>query len=199
MRNNYTENKRIPLVSLVLIVINTIIFFVMEFLGPTNDIVYMYNHGASYAPDIFENGQWYRIFTSMFLHFGIEHMLNNMAILYIIGYQIEKEYGRIKFLITYLICGIFGGLFSAVVDMVTEDYCVSAGASGAIFGMFGVLLVITFRNKAQLEKNSILQYMLLFALVVFGDMSEGIGWIAHLGGALMGVILGILLYRRKHK
>lgn len=79
----------------------------------------MYAHGASYAPDIFENGQWYRILTSMFMHFGAEHLINNMVMLYILGYQIEENFGRVKYLITYFICGIAGGIISSGIEMIT--------------------------------------------------------------------------------
>ena len=79
---NEPEQRKIPYVTAVLVAINVVVFLVMEFFGSTESGEYMYAHGASYAPDIFENGQWYRILTSMFMHFGAEHLINNMVILY---------------------------------------------------------------------------------------------------------------------
>ena len=67
---NEPEQRKIPYVTAVLVAINVVVFLVMEFFGSTESGEYMYAHGASYAPDIFENGQWYRILTSMFMHFG---------------------------------------------------------------------------------------------------------------------------------
>ena len=78
---NEPEQRKIPYVTAVLVAINVVVFLVMEFFGSTESGEYMYAHGASYAPDIFENGQWYRILTSMFMHFGAEHLINNMVML----------------------------------------------------------------------------------------------------------------------
>ena len=130
---NEPEQRKIPYVTAVLVAINVVVFLVMEFFGSTESGEYMYAHGASYAPDIFENGQWYRILTSMFMHFGAEHLINNMVMLYILGYQIEENFGRVKYLITYFICGIAGGIISSGIEMITGEYSISAGASGANF------------------------------------------------------------------
>ena len=151
---NEPEQRKIPYVTAVLVAINVVVFLVMEFFGSTESGEYMYAHGASYAPDIFENGQWYRILTSMFMHFGAEHLINNMVMLYILGYQIEENFGRVKYLITYFICGIAGGIISSGIEIITGEYSISAGASGAIFGIFGVLLVMIFKSRKQLGQVS---------------------------------------------
>ena len=122
---NEPEQRKIPYVTAVLVAINVVVFLVMEFFGSTESGEYMYAHGASYAPDIFENGQWYRILTSMFMHFGAEHLINNMVMLYILGYQIEENFGRVKYLITYFICGIAGGIISSGIEMITGEYSIS--------------------------------------------------------------------------
>ena len=170
---NEPEQRKIPYVTAVLVAINVVVFLVMEFFGSTESGEYMYAHGASYAPDIFENGQWYRILTSMFMHFGAEHLINNMAMLYILGYQIEENFGRVKYLITYFICGIAGG--------------------------FGVLLVMIFKSRKQLGQVSAPRLILLFILMVFGNMQEGVDWMAHLGGAVTGVVIALAIYRPGNK
>jgi rhomboid protease GluP len=194
--NNYNNSymqRKIPYVTAVLVAINVVVFLVMEFFGSTESGEYMYAHGASYAPDIFENGQWYRILTSMFMHFGAEHLINNMVMLYILGYQIEENFGRVKYLITYFICGIAGGIISS------GEYSISAGASGAIFGIFGVLLVMIFKSRKQLGQVSAPRLILLFILMVFGNMQEGVDWMAHLGGAVTGVVIALAIYRPGNK
>ena len=196
---NEPEQRKIPYVTAVLVAINVVVFLVMEFFGSTESGEYMYAHGASYEPDIFENGQWYRILTRMFMHFGAEHLINNMVMLYILGYQIEENFGRVKYLITYFICGIAGGIISSGIEMITGEYSISAGASGAIFGIFGVLLVMIFKSRKQLGQVSAPRLILLFILMVFGNMQEGVDWMAHLGGAVTGVVIALAIYRPGNK
>ena len=174
---NEPEQRKIPYVTAVLVAINVVVFLVMEFFG----------------------GQWYRILTSMFMHFGAEHLINNMVMLYILGYQIEENFGRVKYLITYFICGIAGGIISSGIEMITGEYSISAGASGAIFGIFGVLLVMIFKSRKQLGQVSAPRLILLFILMVFGNMQEGVDWMAHLGGAVTGVVIALAIYRPGNK
>ena len=76
---------------------------------------------------------------------------------------------------------------------------VSIGASGAIFGIFGVLLVIIFKNRRLDGNGTAIRLIILFVLMVFGNMEEGVDWMAHLGGALIGVLLAFILYRPKKR
>ena len=191
---NKSVKANLPYITIALIAVNVVIFIIMEFMGSTEDTMFMYSAGAMYSPDVFEEGQWYRIITSMFLHFGYEHLLNNMFMLLILGYQLEKQYGRFKYLITYFICGIVGNIISGWIEMASGDYAIGAGASGAVFGIFGVLLVMIFKSRKQMGQISAPRLILLFILMVFGNMQEGVDWIAHLGGALMGVVMAFLLY-----
>jgi rhomboid protease GluP len=117
----------------------------------------------------------------------------------ILGYQIEREYGTIKYLITYMICGAGGAMLSAFVEMRMNEAPVSVGASGAVFGIFGVMLVMIFKNKRIDGQATALRLVILLVLMVFGNMEEGVDWMAHLGGALMGVMLAFILYRTKKK
>lgn len=190
-------NKNIPYMTVALIAINVIVFMLMEMTGSTEDATFMYSKGAMYSPDVFEKGQWYRIITSMFMHFGHEHILNNMIMLYILGYQLERQYGRIKYLITYFGCGILGNIISGLYEMTTGEYAISAGASGAVFGIFGILLVMVFKSRKRIGQVSLPRLIILFVLMVFGNMQEGVDWMAHLGGALAGVVLAAILYRPK--
>ena len=76
---------------------------------------------------------------------------------------------------------------------------ISAGASGAIFGIFGVLLVMIFKSRKQLGQVSAPRLILLFILMVFGNMQEGVDWMAHLGGAVTGVVIALAIYRPGNK
>ena len=113
-----------------LIVINIGVFLVLSVLGATEDSLFMLEHGAMYEPYVVEGHQYYRMFTSLFLHFGIEHLLNNMVLLGALGWNLELETGRIKFLIIYFISGLGGNMLSLWMNMSTDKMVVSAGASG---------------------------------------------------------------------
>lgn len=197
---SYGENgirikRNLPYVTIVIIIVNALIFLGMEMIGSTEDTMFLYSHGAMYWPGVFENGEWYRLITHMFIHSGPEHILNNMFMLGILGYQLEREYGPIKYFITYMVCGVGGALLSAFVEMKMNEAPVSIGASGAVFGIFGVLLVMIFVNRRNQGQVSAPRLIILFVLMVFGNMEEGVDWMAHLGGALIGVIMALILYR----
>lgn len=187
--------KDLPYITIALIAINVIVFLIMELTGSTEDTYFLYNHGGMYWPGVFEEGQWYRLITHMFVHSGPEHLLNNMFMLGILGYQIEKEYGAVKYLISYFICGIGGALLSALVEMQLNEVVVSVGASGAVFGIFGVMTVMIFKNRRRMGQISAPRLLILLVLMVFGNMEEGVDWMAHLGGVLVGILLAFILYR----
>lgn len=196
VEENYPQ-KKIPYVTIFLAAVNVIIFLIIESVGSTEDSEIMYQWGAMYSPDVFEGGQWYRIITSMFLHFGINHLLNNMVVLLILGYQMEEKYGRLRYLITYFVCGIVGNIISGAAEMAAGSYTIGAGASGAVFGIFGVILVMVFKSRKQFGRVSAIQMIVLFLLMVFGNTQEGVDWMAHLGGALCGVVMALVLYKPK--
>lgn len=189
-----------PVFTISLVTINVIVFFILSFIGMTEDAVFMAEHGAMYAPYIVEQGEYYRIFTSMFLHFGFEHLINNMITLAAIGWTLESEIGKVKFLIIYLTSGIGGTLLSMWYDIHTEDYSVAAGASGAIFGLIGATFYIAVRNHGQVGDVS--SRGLLFMAVIslyYGYANGGVDNYAHIGGLVSGILLAVLLYRKRKR
>lgn len=196
----YNERIRnLPVMTTGLIVINVLVFLAMEILGDTQSTQFLYEHGGMYWPSVLEQGQWYRLVTHMFLHAGGEHLLNNMFMLGILGYQIEKNYGPIRYILTYFVSGIGGAVLSALFEMQMGEAAVCIGASGAVFGIFGAMLVMIFKNRRQMGEVSALRLLILFVLMVFGNMEEGVDWMAHLGGALLGVVMAFILYRPQSK
>lgn len=189
--------KNIPFVTAALIIVNVIIFLFIEAKGSTEDFGLLYEYGAMYWPDVMDNGQWYRLISHMFLHAGGDHLFNNMFMLAVVGYNIEKEYGCVKFLISYFVCGIGGAVLSGLYDMKTYEYAVSVGASGAVMGIFGIMLVMVFLQARQNGQVAAPRLIIVFVLMVFGNIQEGIDWVAHLGGAVTGVIMAAILYRPK--
>ena len=84
------------IMTIMLIGINILVFIVLTMIGRTEDGYFMLQHGAMYEPYIIENQEYYRLFTSLFLHFGISHLLNNMVLLWALGSIFEKEAGKTK-------------------------------------------------------------------------------------------------------
>ncbi len=195
---NIYEKRSICTIALVLV--NVAVFFFLTAKGMTEDAEFMLEHGAMYVPYVLQ-GEYQTIITSMFLHFGFEHLMNNMLILALIGWNLELEIGKIKFLLIYFLSGIIGNILSAWMELQAGDFAVSAGASGAIFGLIGAAFYVAIRNKGQFGEIS--GRGLLFMVVVslyYGFTSEGVDNFAHIGGLLAGFVLAILLYwKRKQK
>lgn len=180
-----------------LIIINIAVFLVMSMIGNMEDAVFMLQHGAVYEPLVIEEHEFYRIFTSIFLHFGISHLMNNMVMLGALGWNLELEIGKGRFLIIYLLSGIGGNLLSLYNSVSVEEYAVSAGASGAVFGLMGALLYVVIANGGRLGRLSGRGLLIMAALsFYFGLTSSGVDNWAHIGGLLSGFFLAFVLYRK---
>lgn len=187
-------NRRKPVCTIVLIIINAAIFFALSYGGMTEDGMYMLEHGAMYAPKLMENQEYYRIFTSMFLHFGFEHLMNNMVTLGIIGRYVEPLVGKVRFILIYLLSGLGGNLLSLAGEILFSDYVISAGASGAIFGLTGALLCLTILNRGHIAGITKQGMLLMIGLSLYnGFVSEGVDNLAHIGGLLSGFLCTFLL------
>lgn len=182
-----------------LIVINIAVFFFLSLFGDTEDAAFMFQHGAMYEPTVTQGHEFYRIFTSMFLHFGISHLVNNMVLLGALGWNLELEIGKIRLLIIYLISGIGGNLLSLYRGIATETYAVSAGASGAIFGLMGALFYVVAANRGRLGRLSGRGMLVMVMLsLYFGLTSSGVDNWAHIGGLISGFVMAVILYRGKN-
>lgn len=152
----------------------------------------MLQWGAACRPLIL-NGEWYRLFTSMFLHFGIYHLANNMAVLLFMGDMVENAVGHWKYLAIYLGSGLVGNLLSLYMDIQSQSNIVSAGASGAIYGIIGGVFVLMIKNKKQVREIVIRR--LVFVIVVtiyYGSQAAQIDNAAHVGGLIGGIVLTVL-------
>ena len=184
--------------TVALIVINVAVFLILSAMGDTEDAVFMLNHGGMYEPLIVQEHEYYRLFTSMFLHFGMSHLLNNMVLLGALGWNLELETGKIKFLIIYLVSGLGGNLLSLYYDqsLPLGERAVSAGASGAIFGLMGALLYVVIANRGRFGRLSGRGMLFMIALsLYYGLTSTGVDNWAHIGGLVCGFILSVILYR----
>ena len=188
--------RRPAYINGVLIAVNILYFFLLEFHGSTENAAFMVEHGAMYVPLVVREGEYYRLLTAVFMHFGISHLVNNMVILFVLGDNLERALGKVKYLVFYLICGVGANVFSMVVSIREYELAVSAGASGAIFGVIGGLLYVVIRNRGRLEDLSTRQLALFVACsLYFGFTSTGIDNAAHVGGLVLGFLLAAIFYR----
>lgn len=151
--------------------------------------------GANFGPHTI-NGQYWRYFTSIFLHGSLVHMAINMQSLWYLGTQVERLYGTKHFLVLYVLCGLLGSAFSNLIDPTV----VSVGASGAIFGIAAAYLVLLVKPSINIPKSlsSDLLYSAGFFLVYnlfYGFTKSGIDNGAHLGGAIGGLVFGYIMSR----
>ena len=126
--------------NLTVVIINVAVFLILSCFGDTENADFMAAHGASYTPYIVQDGKYYLLITSMFLHFGLSHLFNNMVVLIFMGDILEKKLGKIRYLLIYFGGGIAGNCLSVYMDIKRAEFPVSAGASGAIFAVMGAIL-----------------------------------------------------------
>jgi rhomboid protease GluP len=185
-------------VTNVLIAMNVVAFVIMGFLGAgwfnveslTPYMLYAANHGAATT-----DGEWWRLLTSMFVHYGLLHLSLNLWALYQAGHFLETLQGRALYALTYLGAGLAGGFASLLWN---GDKTWSAGASGAVFGVYGAILGYMLREKQSVPRTlfqSLMKSSLMFAVIniAWGLSHSGIDNAAHLGGFGGGFILGWLI------
>ena len=177
----------------LLIYANVFVFILMVLFGvnvfsPSVDALVQWGGNIRYLTI---NGQLWRLFTSVFLHGGILHLAFNMYALLYVGSILEKVIGKNQFIFAYLISGIAASVSSLVIN----ENIVSVGASGAIFGLFGVLLPLLSSKAFNFTNISVKKMLLnsfLFVLynIMVGFYESGIDNAAHIGGFITGVIIG---------
>ncbi len=180
-----------PRLTWVLLAVNVLVWLAMTAWGGSERLEVLIAFGAKFNPLIVE-GQVWRLLTSIFLHIGLMHLLFNSYALFRLGMDVERVFGAGRFLILYLLSGVSGSLLSFAFNPQ-----LSAGASGAIFGLIGALGAHLFRHREAFGRlgQRRLWDVIGVALynLVFGFITPGIDNLGHLGGLLSGVVLGWLL------
>ena len=194
-------NQKKAVCTIGIAVANIIVFLLLSFGGRMEDGMYMLEHGAMYVPFVVEYKEYYRLFTCMFLHFGFSHLMYNMLTLVVIGWNVEMFVGKIRFLVIYFLSGLGGNLLSMTVDIWKQDYSVSAGASGAIFGLTGAMLCLAILNHGRagnITKQGMI--VMIFISLYTGFTSGGVDNFAHISGLLTGCLVTTLLcWKRNSK
>jgi membrane associated rhomboid family serine protease len=171
------QTKTAPVVTYTLIAIN-VVMFVLQTVSPTlqSDFVL---HSPSVA-----TGDWYRLVTSAFLHYGVAHLLFNMYALYIMGPSLESWLGRGRFTALYTLSALGG---SVLVYLLSPLNAATAGASGAVFGLFGAAFVIGKRLNLNVSwVVGLIALNLAFTFVIPALGGQQISWQGHIGGLITG-------------
>ena len=191
--------RNLCIVTIVIAVINLILFLLVDLFGRV-EILTM---GQMSWYTVAEEKEYYRLFTCMFPHYGADHFMGNMVALLAFGDMIERRMTRARYLLLYLVSGLGASAFScAVYHYVKEnDFVVSAGASGAIYGLMGAMLAMLIRYPAlrRREYGARFGIFILYLIYSFVKAGDGVNVAAHFGGFVFGMILFWILDRKKSK
>ncbi|MCL2528451.1 MAG: rhomboid family intramembrane serine protease [Defluviitaleaceae bacterium] len=180
---------RVPFLTIGVIGVNAVILLLMYLAGFPGDMWVPARFGAIVPAYIFEEGEWYRLFTAMFVHFGAGHFFANIMGLIIFGTRVERYFGRVAFTIIYVVSGLLGSLFSLYF---TSGY--AAGASGAIYGLIGAVFAYTRLTGRSIElMNWYILFMFIGVGIAMGFMTPGVDNFGHLGGLVGGLGIGALM------
>ena len=165
-----------PLVTYVLIGLNVAMFVVQMALPGTERALALW-------PVAVADGQWYRLVTSAFLHFGVAHIAFNMLALYFVGPPLEAALGRLRFIVLYLLSALGGAALAYLLTLTA----LTAGASGAVFGLFGATFVVGKRLNMDVRGVvTVIALNLAFTFVFPLISGQNISWQGHIGGLLTG-------------
>ncbi|MCM1190127.1 MAG: rhomboid family intramembrane serine protease [bacterium] len=188
--------KELPIVSGTLVAVNVIVYVLCMFPGTR-----LYALGNLNAYSVLYNREYGRIIWSMFLHSDLQHLFNNMLILFFLGAMIEKEIGHLCYGILYFVSGIGGNLLSLFVKVMENGGTYSIGASGAVFGLDGVLLALVVFAGREMPRVTPGRVVAMIVLSLYsGFTGQNIDNAAHVGGLIIGFLGGCvvcILQRRR--
>ena len=177
-------------INTLLIVLNIIIFVWIDTKYSTQNWEWLLECGALYEPYIVEGKQYYRFLTSMFLHSGINHIANNVLMLWFMGGLLEQTIGKLKYTFIYFGSGILAGIVSVGYNVLIGNNAISVGASGAIFGVVGALVCIVCVKKNREIKLTTRQMVAFVILSLFSGIADKtVGNVAHFSGFIIGFLM----------
>lgn len=183
-------------VTFFLIIINIAAYILYTISGDM-----LYNMGSLSVLDIMERGEYYRILTSMFLHGSPDHIFSNMLFLAALGDMLERAIGHGRFAMIYMLAGLGGNLVSMLYELAGGKFYHTIGASGAVFGLIGALLLLLLIHNGTYGQVSLRRMILALVYMLYSGMKSDItNNAAHIGGLLVGFFLMLILYacdRRK--
>lgn len=186
MDQNWIRGLRKAPATLILVAVNTLVFVACLFSGDALQAA-----GDLDVSSVCKAGEYGRLISAMFLHADLSHLFGNMILLLYAGAMVEQALGHLPFLILYLLCGISGNGITIQYEIWTENNWSSIGASGAVFGVLGAMLILLIDRRKQLAGAILLRrlgLMILFSLMI-GASSKEVNNVAHIGGLLSGMLM----------
>lgn len=186
--------KKQPFVTITIILINILVFLLVNLFGNSLGTADWADKGELSWMKAFFEGEYYRLITCMFLHGGIDHILGNMIVLYAAGELLEREIGRVNFILVYFGGGILAGVGSAYYYYMQGEFVSSIGASGAVFAVIGALTIFAVKNKEKARRIGAprIVFFALYALLS-GFRGEGTDNAAHVAGLLAGGLILLII------
>ena len=175
--------------TISLIVLN-VVFYFLAFIGDENEYFFLF---AQVNSSIINDYEYWRLFSSMFLHSDLLHLFMNMFALLLYGSLVEKFFKRYEYLIIYFLSGFLGNLFTL---MLYPPNSLSVGASGAIFGLLGAAIVLVARSNERTVLVLAIIYLVYFLVASF---QPGINAWAHLFGLIGGLLFGYLFNQKRYR
>ncbi|CCI81812.1 rhomboid family intramembrane serine protease [Lactobacillus hominis] len=186
------SNLPIPYMTFAILIILLVVFLVETFTGGSTNAAVLLRLGAMNNLIVASQDQFWRLFTAQFLHIGWLHLASNAVMIYYVGQYLEPIIGSWRFLLIYLLSGVGGNLLSFACG---SDYSVAAGASTALFGLFGAIIAIYFKNKQIPAIFALGRQALALAIInLFLDLfMKDIDILGHIGGLAAGFFLSIAI------
>jgi len=189
-----------PTVTQALIGINSVIFVIMYFVFDSFQLQDVFAWGASNRIEVLVQGEYHRLFTAMFMHGGLAHIVFNMYALWAIGQMVEGFFGHTRYLLVYFLGGVLGSIASVVFN---GPNVVSVGASGAVFAVFGAQMVFLYNHRklfGEMARQQLRQLIIIGAInfafgiaTTFSEEGVNIDNWGHLGGLVGGIIIAYLV------
>ena len=180
------QKEKLPVATVILVSVTVLMYFISIFLRPQ-----LFENGLLDRDRVLIYHEYGRLIGAMFLHEGIDHLFNNMVILLFLGAMLEKEVGHIPLAAIYLLSGIGGNLLSLWGKVLEGTNVASLGASGAVFGLDGLLLAMVLFSSVFRQTVSVRRVLLMIVLSLYdGFCMKNVDNYAHVGGVISGFLLG---------
>lgn len=178
--------------TLIIVFICIAMFIVETLMGGSQSTTVLVKLGAMNNYAVVAGHQWWRLFTAQFLHIGIWHLVSNIVMIYYMGLIIEPLFGHWRFLLIYFISGIGGNLLSLAFG---SDQSISAGASTALFGLFGAVITLGIKYRSNQGISYIARQALALAVInlLIDIFLPNIDIYGHIGGLITGFIMAFIL------
>ncbi len=192
MNFDVIKSRRYPIAVIIIAAVNLLLFVGPDLLNVPCSLEELLMAGGMHG-FVGEDGEYYRLLTAAFIHFSFSHVMNNMLVGAVLGQRLENIVGSIRFVILYLVSAVGANVVSMLYYSRFDPASLSAGASGAVFGIVGGLLGISLRKRDSVDitPKQIAVYALLS--LYSGFATTGVNNIAHLSGMVFGFLLGLVI------